>query len=563
MTAATVVSTCSLKVMSLTSRLFLAMRICRALTPGPKPCNRCWLRLKVSDEVVAGLKSLRGLLLFTEVLFNPRLTVVPVRKDCWIPKLPTFWDWISSLVPVVKALLCGVVKWPQLKAPVSAGSRLGMAGPEEVMALAPTALEEALLEIAPALLLVPAVVPELETVALEGPLSENTESWVVEVSLTAVSKNSPTACCIGRSPRSRRRYSYGKLPLGVTLFILSISLISQGAATGPTSNDCLACHSDKSLTAKRGGRTVSLFVDQKKFTGSMHGSLQCTNCHADLDGKDLPHSTPLARVNCGSCHSDEAQLYAKSLHGRAVARGDSLAPRCVTCHGNHDILPVKDPRSSVAAMKVPFVCGQCHREGTPVQTNRNIPEHDILENYSESIHGEALLKKGLIVTANCASCHTAHSILPHTDPNSSIARRNIAATCTKCHANIELVHRKTIRGELWEKQANSLPACVDCHQPHKIRNVFYSQGMADADCMRCHANASLKSLDGRSMLVRVSEVAGSRHLKVACSQCHSEVNASRVRPCETITHPVDCTSCHAEVGQQYQLSTHGQMHAKG
>src|SRR5208337_2012955 len=107
------------------------------------------------------------------------------------------------------------------------------------------------------------------------------------------------------------------------------------------------------------------------------------------------------------------------------------------------------------------------------------------------------------------------------------------------------------------------PACVDCHQPHKVRNVFYSQGMADADCMRCHANASLKSANGRSMLVRVDEVAGSRHVKVACSQCHSEVNASHVRPCETITHPVDCTACHAEVGQQYQLSTHGQMHAKG
>ena len=125
------------------------------------------------------------------------------------------------------------------------------------------------------------------------------------------------------------------------------------------------------------------------------------------------------------------------------------------------------------------------------------------------------------------------------------------------------MHRKTIRGELWEKQANTLPACVDCHQPHKVRNVFYSQGMADADCMRCHANASLKSADGRSMLVRVAEVAGSRHVKVACSQCHSEVNASRVRPCETITHAVDCTACHAEVGQQYQRSTHGQMHAKG
>ena len=244
----------------------------------------------------------------------------------------------------------------------------------------------------------------------------------------------------------------------LSLVALLLTTAAAGAASGPTSDDCLACHSDKTMTTKRGARTVSLFVDQKMFAGSIHGSLQCTSCHADLDGKDLPHSTPLTKVNCGSCHSDEAAQHAKSLHGKAVARGDALAPRCVNCHGNHDILPVKDPRSSVAAMKVPFVCGQCHREGTSVQLNRNIAEHDILENYSESIHGEGLLKKGLVVAANCASCHTAHSILPHTDPNSSINRRNIAATCTKCHANIELVHRKTIRGELWEKQANNLPA---------------------------------------------------------------------------------------------------------
>ena len=56
--------------------------------------------------------------------------------------------------------------------------------------------------------------------------------------------------------------------------------------------------------------------------------------------------------------------------------------------------------------------------------NRNIDQHNILENYSESIHGEAVLKKGLIVAATCASCHTPHNILPHTDPNSSINRRN-------------------------------------------------------------------------------------------------------------------------------------------
>ena len=330
-------------------------------------------------------------------------------------------------------------------------------------------------------------------------------------------------------------------------------------ASGPSNDDCLACHSDKSLTTKRGSRTVSLFVDGKKFSSSVHNALSCTSCHAALEGKDLPHESPVARVECGTCHSDEEKQHSHSLHGKAIARGDGLAPRCVDCHGNHDIVPVHDPRSPVAPLKVPYVCGRCHQEGTPVQTQRKIDQHNILENYSESIHGEALFKKGLVVAANCASCHTPHNILPHTDPNSSINRRNIAATCTKCHAQIEDVHRKTIRGELWEKEAHVLPACVDCHQPHKVRNVFYTQGMADADCMRCHANEHLKSANGRSMFVRVADIAGSRHTKVACSQCHSEVNASRVRPCETITHPVDCSRCHEEVGQQYQRSKHGQL----
>ncbi|MFB3813821.1 MAG: hypothetical protein ACE14L_06890 [Terriglobales bacterium] len=325
---------------------------------------------------------------------------------------------------------------------------------------------------------------------------------------------------------------------------------------------CLGCHGDKGLTTKRGGRTVSLYVEAKRFSASVHGGIGCTGCHADLEGKDIPHDVPLAKVNCGSCHAQVQEEHSRSLHGRAIARGDSLAPRCADCHGSHEILPVKNPQSAASPLKVPFLCGKCHREGTPVQANRDIGQHNILENYSESIHGEGLLKKGLVVAPNCASCHTPHSILPHTDAKSSIARRNIAATCTRCHAQIEEVHRKTIKGELWEKEAHVLPACVDCHQPHKVRKVFYTQGMADADCLRCHTNEHIKSHDGRSLFVRAADLASSRHARVACSQCHSEVNASRVRPCETITQKVDCSKCHEELGQQYQRSVHGKLLAK-
>ena len=323
--------------------------------------------------------------------------------------------------------------------------------------------------------------------------------------------------------------------------------------------DCLGCHGEKDFTAERKGRTVSLYVPEKTFAGSIHGGLQCVNCHADLEGKELPHDAPLKKVDCGSCHEAEAKQHAASLHGKAMKRGDSLAPTCASCHGMHDIRAAKDPASPVSPLKVPFTCGKCHQEGTTVMRQRNVHQDHILENYSESIHGEGLLRKGLIVAANCASCHTAHNILPHTDPASSIARGNIARTCTVCHARIEDVHRQIIKGELWEKEAHVLPACIDCHQPHKVRKVFYTQGMSDADCLKCHESPGLKAGDGRSMGVDAAELQHSRHAKVACSQCHSGVNASRRRPCETITTKVDCGACHTEIAQQYARSRHGKL----
>ena len=56
------------------------MWICREFSAVPNPCNRCWVTEKASEELVDGLKSLRGLLLDDGVLFKPRLTMVPVRK---------------------------------------------------------------------------------------------------------------------------------------------------------------------------------------------------------------------------------------------------------------------------------------------------------------------------------------------------------------------------------------------------------------------------------------------------------------------------------------------------
>ncbi len=328
-------------------------------------------------------------------------------------------------------------------------------------------------------------------------------------------------------------------------------------------SECLMCHEDKDLRGNRNGRNISLFIDEKKLLSSVHKDALCIDCHIDLKDAELPHADDLKKATCIKCHSEAQKLYEEGLHGKAFAKGDPLAPYCNDCHGSHDMLKISDPKSMVAPLRIPQLCGKCHKEGSPVQLQRNIPQTHILENYSESIHGEGLLKKGLVVSATCASCHSPHRILPHTDSRSTIARKNIAKTCSKCHAEIESVHRKIIKGELWEKEANILPACVDCHQPHKVRKVFYEQGMADSDCLKCHKEQNIKAAaDGRSLTVNIDHLLNSKHSKIACSQCHSGVNPSKVRPCETLTQKVDCASCHAAVGEEYKESTHGMLFSR-
>ncbi|MFA6234703.1 MAG: hypothetical protein WC824_11035 [Bacteroidota bacterium] len=345
--------------------------------------------------------------------------------------------------------------------------------------------------------------------------------------------------------------------LPVVLFILALTGPAFTSAVFAQNDDCFACHEDKDLRGTIKGKARSVFVDQKIIKKSVHGEFECVMCHLDVDADNLPHEDDLAPVDCSTCHGEVAEKQMRSLHGKAAKRGDPLAPTCVSCHGNHNILKKTDPKSPVRAFNIPFLCGTCHREGSPVSRQRTIHQDNILENYSESIHGVGLLKKGLVVAATCISCHTAHEMLPHTDPVSSIARKNIAKTCAVCHQQIEQVHVKVIKGELWEKQPHLLPACVDCHQPHKIRSVYYDQGMADAQCLTCHQKPDLRNGEGKSMYVDYQEIGHSRHKTVACSQCHSGVNQSHKRSCDTIEKKVDCASCHPEMAEKYANSIHG------
>ncbi len=345
---------------------------------------------------------------------------------------------------------------------------------------------------------------------------------------------------------------------------LGLGLLLTGSlfVAAQTNEDCLTCHSDKDLTADRGGRVVSLFVEAKKLADSVHRDVKCIGCHRSAAVKEFPHPEKLDPVSCGPCHKKAEDEFFAGIHGKAFKRGAPYAPNCKECHGDHNILPSQDLQSTTYKMNIPFLCGKCHREGAPVARVYNIPEKDILNNYSESIHGVGLFKKGLIVTATCNDCHGNHLVLPHTSGDSTISVQHIAETCTKCHARIEEVHTKIIRGELWEQAPGAIPACTDCHRSHKIRTGSLVAGTADRECLKCHEKPDIqKTAPDRkvSLTVLKEDIQSSVHRDIPCVKCHADIDPLRHRPCEKAGR-VDCSNCHAQVSEEYFESDHGQAY---
>lgn len=290
----------------------------------------------------------------------------------------------------------------------------------------------------------------------------------------------------------------------------------------------------------------SISVDGDKFGASIHGSLQCNNCHADI--KEYPHPDHIARVECKSCHADQASSLAGSVHS------SSKEHPCTSCHGNaHEIFPKSDARSAVYPLNVPKTCGQCHSDGA-MATKKGLPS--VYPHYMDSIHGFALSKEGLLVAANCQSCHGSHGILSHKDPKSPTFKANIPKTCGSCHAKINDDFQGGSHGHAVATGNFKAPVCTDCHTAHAIlqpteaefrmqstpicgschkdklstyRDTFHSQlgslgGYVEtARCWDCHgAHEIYPGTDPRSPIHKAN-------LVKTCGKCHAGANLSFVQ----------------------------------
>ena len=204
---------------------------------------------------------------------------------------------------------------------------------------------------------------------------------------------------------------------------------------------CAVCHANVEFIERR---PVSMASPLDGYEQSVHfqalkrdeHGATCTDCHEyhalykPNDARSGIHRGNIP-ATCGQCHGEIREVYEQSIHGRALAFGNTDAPTCVDCHGEHEIRGPQDPESLVYPAHISrTTCVWCHDSERIVR--RYGLSSQRLSTYADSYHGLAD-RAGSTVVANCASCHGIHNIRPSDDSQSSVHPSNLPETCGQCH----------------------------------------------------------------------------------------------------------------------------------
>ncbi|MEW6456513.1 MAG: cytochrome c3 family protein [Acidobacteriota bacterium] len=325
---------------------------------------------------------------------------------------------------------------------------------------------------------------------------------------------------------------------------------------------CFTCHGDRDLKRRDGS---SLFIDEGNYKKSVHKKtgFSCVTCHVDLENiQDFPHDEKLKKVDCAKCHSDIEEEYKESIHFK-TSYGRSKPADCILCHGSHYIFEKSNPQSSIHPLKLPGTCEKCHFNN--VETPRGI---GFVKKYGESVHGKAISKAGLIVSATCSSCHGAHDIRDVKDPQSMIHRRKVPYTCGKCHEGILSDYLEGVHGKDFVKGIKDVPVCTDCHGEHEIlshlqnKSLVYATKVAE-NCSKCHDDETLSREFGLPSY-RMKTYLGSYHgiaseygeTRVAnCASCHDYHNIRPSNDPKSSIYldniPSTCGKCHPKAGPNF------------
>jgi len=222
------------------------------------------------------------------------------------------------------------------------------------------------------------------------------------------------------------------------------------------------------------------------FKLSSHYPVGCIGCHNGTDhiaDKNLAHSGDFVahpsmnpEESCITCHPDEVDHYATSLHTGTGQKRKVTMRSGLSGPEEFDKLPAHQIEGYNAnCARCHGTCGNCHviRPSTGGGGLSN---------------GHAFTKTPDMNTV-CITCHTSRGGHAYrgegigTVPDVHLTKMGF--TCLNCHNGDEL-HGDGVMVE--QRYAyDKLPACGDCHTDLADKNSYHSKHIDDFNCQVCHS----------------------------------------------------------------------------
>ncbi|MBK8857894.1 MAG: cytochrome b/b6 domain-containing protein [Opitutaceae bacterium] len=372
------------------------------------------------------------------------------------------------------------------------------------------------------------------------------------------------ACCRATSMKA----SFNCPPGWIALVVMALAALGAGqiraeATAGRTppavpNDECMDCHEAEFKAPKKGEPKVWIGVKPEAYAASVHGKLDCVECHTTIT--EAPHDSKLPAVSCLDCHEDTAAKHA--FHPRLalnpVPAGKDTD--CKACHGTHETVGAKHADFTFTATRQTKSCGECHEEaakayqasahvyrpGTGARVTpdclschrENVTRADpalaagtlklaqvklceschvsnaevaglshlgakFVSSFDQSVHGAALVD-GKADAASCVDCHGAHAMNKAAVADAKVNRIHLTETCAKCHAEQAEHYTSSVHATALAKGNLDSADCTSCHGEHDIRKHtdptarVHKSNLAQQVCAECHASVRLTQRYGLS-----------------------------------------------------------------
>ena len=263
----------------------------------------------------------------------------------------------------------------------------------------------------------------------------------------------------------------------------------------------------------------------------------CFSCHEQSNFSNRVVHAPVAKGECGICHSPHVSKHKGLLRQQE-------AKLCFSCHDEvlsqieskqYQHMPVKQGR-----------CSECHAPHASANEGLlNKDSSELCYSCHETSVTDFKFPHKPFQQGQCSACHTAHA-----SDDDRLLKRSGSALCLGCHQSTAGLKKSHLGREL------KTVDCLSCHNPHgsadrSLLRAVQHRPFAQKNCVSCHVREDDTNLcldchkETLASFNAVHSHIGVGGAANACTVCHNPHVGDRPGLLPTNEGRV-CRSCHRD-----------------